>query len=624
MGYILHVVPDSINNMGKGFVGSTKDVLGRAEYFAERGHRVRQFVSPGRSDDETLAMLREADLGDCRAAVFEYEMYVHSLDFLKRKHPGVRRVVRAHNANLPHFVDQFRGRLRMLQENQGADLSQATESIHLALARFRLDGECAVLADAILPICQWEANHYWGQLTAAEKVVNVPYFVPRTLLSQIPTRPRRNAVLVAMGTGAAMAPLLYDAGRNAVELVNALSADVAAAWDFRITGNLKPPDVLGPLGRLKSTGLLTSPLPLLAEARAVVIPSDLGMGFKTKVLEAILAGCWVLVTEEVHGRLPEALHPWCLAMDPRSPERFAEILRRCADPPPPGDPNAVLRDEAFCGLDRVLARDRASEPPARRVETAPVDPPPGPAGKPVSGAQPRRAQTHQGAISFGIGRVIYHTYLKPVLVTTGLITSSPAVFEYGVDRGHILRAVSEEGLTCGGVDSSPALLDACRRGVPRATLGGVDESGTCIFPSAWADFAYSFTAIRCITKTSRVNKAIAEMARILRPGGYVKLQVCAAPVQRGRVPFFARDLPLYMEDRTLILCLRPPRAGHPALRHLRLPWLRVQEHSEWKGVPLSIPYLHRVLRRSGIEPLSVEPDWKQKAAVFWVTGRKQR
>ena len=100
MGYILHVVPDSINNTRKGFIGSTKDVLGRAEYFAERGYAVRQFVSPGRSDEETLAMLRGADLADCRAVVFEYEMYVHSLDFLRRTHPGIRRVVRAHNANL--------------------------------------------------------------------------------------------------------------------------------------------------------------------------------------------------------------------------------------------------------------------------------------------------------------------------------------------------------------------------------------------------------------------------------------------------------------------------------------------------------------------------------------------
>ena len=242
-----------------------------------------------------------------------------------------------------------------------------------------------------------------------------------------------------------------------MDLVNALSADVAAEWDFRITGNLKPPDVLGPLGRLKPTGLLASPLPLLAEARAVTIPSDLGMGFKTKILEAILAGCWVLVTEEVHGRLPEALHPWCRVIDPRSPARFAETLRGCTAPPPPGDPNALLRDEAFRGLDRVLAVDAEGFEAAgafvrheRRQEAAAV----GSSGIAVAvdrfrAGEPAPRSAEQGDLSFGEERLIYHTYLKPVLVRTGLIESSPAVFEYGVGRGHVLKSASEEELTCG-------------------------------------------------------------------------------------------------------------------------------------------------------------------------------
>jgi hypothetical protein len=626
VGYILHVVPDSINNTRTIFIGSTKDVWGRAEYFAARGHHVRQFVSAGRSDDEAVAMLREADLRDCRAVLFEYEVYVRSLDFLKRNHPEIRRLVRAHNANLPHLVDQFRGRLRMLQERRGADFTEATKAIHRALMRFRLDSQCAGLADTILPICRWETDYYWGQLTAAEKVVTVPYFVPQPVVAQIPARPRRNLFLFAMGTGAAMSPLLYDAGRNAARLVNALSAEVAAQWDFRITGNLKPPDVLAPLGRLKPTGLLPSPLPLLAEARVVAIPSDLGMGFKTKILEAILAGCWVLVTEEVHGRLPDALRPWCRVVDPLSPARFTEILQQCAAPPPVGDPNGLLRDEAFRALDRVLSVDRANGSPPSRVEIASVVAPTlTPVMETVGAGGLCSNNAEQRAVSFGTGRIIYHTYLKPVLVSTGLIDSSPAIFEYGVGGGHILRAVSEEGMTCGGVDASPALLDACRRSVPRAIrLGLVDESGTCDFPSAWADFAYSFAAIRHIIKTSRISRAIAEIARILKPGGYVQLQVRAAPGQRLRAPVLAPPLLLNLEDRTLVLHLRPLQPGHPILRRLRLPRLGVHVHSGWKGVPLSIRYLHRVLRRHGIEPLSLEPERSQLDDVFWVTGRKGR
>jgi SAM-dependent methyltransferase len=667
VGYILHVVPDSINNTRKIFIGSTKDVLGRSEYFDARPHCVRQFVSVGRSDDEVLAMLGDADLRECRAVLFEYEMYVRSLAFLKQNYPGIGRLVRAHNANLPHLVDQFHGKLRMIEDRRETDLARATSAIHLALARFRLDGQCAELADAILPICHWEADHYWGQLTAAEKVVTVPYFVPRPFVEQIPSRPRRNVCLFAMGTGSSMAALLYDAGRNAVELVNALPADVAAEWDFQITGNLKPPDVLGALGRLKPTGLVASPLPLLAEARAVAIPSDLGMGFKTKILEAILAGCWVLVTEEVHARLPEAVRPWCLLLDPRSPARFAETLHQCAGPPPSGDPNARLRDEAFRGLDRVLAVGSPisaeyigppvtprSEPP-RAPDVTPTGRP-WPAGPgageghrassplPPNGdtarvgafaaltaigafrrVEPSVWSADRGAASFGEGRIIYHACLKPVLVSKRLIASSPAVFEYGVGMGRILRSLSEDGLTCGGVDRSPALLDHCRRFVPRAsTLGLMDESGTCDFPSEWADFAYSFSAIQHIAKTSRIDTAISEMVRVLRPGGYVRLQFRSASGQRPHAPLLKRELLYNLEDRTVVLHLRPLRPGQPALSRIRLPWLGLRQHSEREGIPLSIGHLLRVLRKHGVEPLSVEPDRRKKGDLFWVTGKKRR
>jgi hypothetical protein len=143
MGYILHVVPDSITDRRKAFIGSTKDVMGRAEYFANRAHRVRQFVSVHRSDEAALAMLRTADLTDCHTVLFEFEMYVRSLDFLRQNHPHIRRVVRAYNANLPHFVDQFRGQLRMIRAGQATDLALGTSTIHRALGRFRQDCACA-------------------------------------------------------------------------------------------------------------------------------------------------------------------------------------------------------------------------------------------------------------------------------------------------------------------------------------------------------------------------------------------------------------------------------------------------------------------------------------------------
>ena len=101
-------------------------------------------------------------------------------------------------------------------------------------------------------------------------------------------------------------------------------------------------------------------------------------------------------------------------------------------------------------------------------------------------------------------------------------------------------------------------------------------------------------------------------------------EVRAVPGQRRWAGFLPRSLRLNMEDHTLTLHLRSLRPGHPVWRRLRLPWLGVEEHGRWKGVPLSMRYLHRILRKHGIEPLSLEPERSQLDDVFWVTGRKGR
>jgi len=356
MTYLLHIFPDSVGNPRKAFAGSTKDVIGRSEYFAERRLSVRELMSEQRSDAQVCRQLQTLDLSACGAVFFEYETYIESMRYLAEAHPRILRIVRAHNANLPHGGDQMRGRLRMLADGR-CSVSSPFEDARQALQRYAQDRECAALADVLLPICEWEARHYWARLASAANVATLPYFVPRGLMHAPLTEEKRNLVVFMMGVGGAMTPLLYDAGRNAVELVNGLTAEALPDWRFAITGKIKPPDLLGASDRLQQTGLLESPLPLLAQARAVAILSDLGMGFKTKLLEAAMAGCWLLVTPDLLARLPAAIRPWCLAVEPSSVEQFEDALRQCeARTPPSEDPNLALRTEAFRTLDTVLAR----------------------------------------------------------------------------------------------------------------------------------------------------------------------------------------------------------------------------------------------------------------------------
>jgi hypothetical protein len=347
VGYVLHVVPDSVGNAAKLFVGSTKDVRGRTEYFETRGIVTREHLSTARSDAELLVCLRSANLADCNAVLFEYETYVDSLRYLRDAHPCIRRIVRAHNANFPHYIDNFTGRVRM---KNGA---RAAEDIRTAWQRFEQDRRCAEFADAMLAIANWEADAYWKPLAGAERVFVAPYFLPHAFELSAPAKKSGKLCVCFMGTGAQMTPLLYDAARNTIELVNR-AGQALADWDFALTGSIKPKDALGDLGRVRATGPLPSPFPILQEARVVTVLSDLGMGFKTKILEAIVAGCWVLVTPDLYRRTPEAVRPWLKQTPTDSAEAFVAALRACEAAPPIGHPNDVLRAQAYAALDKAL------------------------------------------------------------------------------------------------------------------------------------------------------------------------------------------------------------------------------------------------------------------------------
>jgi hypothetical protein len=82
--------------------------------------------------------------------------------------------------------------------------------------------------------------------------------------------------------------------------------------------------------------------------------SDLGYGFKTKILEAIMAKTYVLLPGKLYDRLPLEMRPFCRVVDPKSADSFLEALEACRQPFPPGDPNEVMRNQAYDSLDEIF------------------------------------------------------------------------------------------------------------------------------------------------------------------------------------------------------------------------------------------------------------------------------
>lgn len=342
----LHVFFSSVNKPQHRFLGTTKDIRGRTQYFASRGVEVQELILKVREEKYFSSGLARVDLSNFDVVVVEGTYFPATVRKIKESHPQTRVLMRGINAEILHWLHSAEAALRF--DTWKRVLFDLKGTIDFGSK----DILCARRADHILAIADWETRHYWSALSPRARVTTVPYFLPEGYLDDIPAARTRELRCVCMMTTKANRPFLVDAARNFYRLVNRLK-EARPEWSFAITGDFHR-DRLPPCPRVEVKGFLENPLELLAESRAVALLSDYGFGFKTKLLEAICCGCRVLVTRGLHDRLPGAVKPWSIVVDPTSVESFEEALAEARTPLPAGDPNAELRKENFEALDGIL------------------------------------------------------------------------------------------------------------------------------------------------------------------------------------------------------------------------------------------------------------------------------
>jgi SAM-dependent methyltransferase len=97
------------------------------------------------------------------------------------------------------------------------------------------------------------------------------------------------------------------------------------------------------------------------------------------------------------------------------------------------------------------------------------------------------------------------------------------LLEVGCGRGHLTRRLQEQGLDAVGIDANP---HAVEHGVAPHLL--VMQAEALDFPDASFDLLCSFHAIEHV---GPLDRALAEMARVIRPGGRLLLVYPAEPIQ---------------------------------------------------------------------------------------------
>jgi len=337
-------------------MGSTRDTRGRFEYFRERGIHSDQLVLKSRSDDvlcEEFKNMEKDRISNYHAVLFEYPRYPKSMRYLRDNYPGIRLLVRSHNAEVFHQIHYALATLRFSSNRK--DLLQSYSLFKLALSRIMLDGKCSKLSHGILSISEWESRNYWKFYVKKTKVFTVPYFLPSEYnAAKEKARHKKKQCVCLMSPFRGRLVFLEDALRNYARCIEQMPSN-NTDWKFLVTGDLSYYNLSLP-DNLISTGFIDSPFELMLESTAMALLSDYGFGFKTKILEAIEAQCYILLTERLYKRLPELVKPYCLVVNLKIPKSFSQALESAQEPFPVSGTgiNEELKTLAFEGLDKAI------------------------------------------------------------------------------------------------------------------------------------------------------------------------------------------------------------------------------------------------------------------------------
>src|SRR5437867_2000021 len=173
---ILHVFFSSVIKPQHKFLGTTKDIRGRTQYFLERGIDCEELILKIRKEKFFLRGIKDFNLSKFDAVMVEGMYYPITLRQIKKSHPSLRVLMRAINAELLHWLHSalaaalFDSPKRVLLDIKGA--------VKFGLSDIR----CARLTDYVLPIAEWETQRYWSWLAPKERLITMPYFLPDSYL----------------------------------------------------------------------------------------------------------------------------------------------------------------------------------------------------------------------------------------------------------------------------------------------------------------------------------------------------------------------------------------------------------------------------------------------------------
>lgn len=309
------------------FHGSTKDVDANVESLVTQGWEVWQL----KIERDVRALLYIHSLHRYFKAIRKFDFVMYDipgsplLQIVALRLLGAKRLTfRSHNAEGLHRIDYARA-----MKNNRERLS----TYALATWRFAADWLVAKLCVAILVIDHGDLLRYWHRLAGRKKALYFPYVMSRRAHDAGGRETAQNLVEVQfLHLGSfSPGPLIKDSERRFYELISKLPE--MHGFTFARAGRRIEPGEQSVSGgsQVIDYGFVKNPLGLLDKAKALVLPSSLGRGFKTKIYDAIECGCWVILPSKLLSRMDPVFAPYCVPFEEGNPESFrnaCEVVSR--------------------------------------------------------------------------------------------------------------------------------------------------------------------------------------------------------------------------------------------------------------------------------------------------------
>jgi len=314
------------------------------QYLASQDIPVRELIVPDEDPDALIAGIQPGD----RHLILEYSRWGDKLRQVKIKFPHIKLHVRTVNAEAWHFLHQVAPVYRPLA---------AAQRYYGACRLLMRDAACRRHADSLLGISRWDDQHYWRWLPGRARIHTAPSHSPWPLLRPHVTpmdwSSRKQSIISMPGTTASS--IGRTTAENFAVWAGRCDPSSKSAWEFALTHH---PDAWGPEPDERWNALTiirdcAEPWDLLCRVKALAALTPLGFGCKSTVLDALAAGCHVLVHPVIARRLEPALREACIVVDPlRSP--VEPVLDLISKPPAYYDTNHRLQKLAMAGLKKAL------------------------------------------------------------------------------------------------------------------------------------------------------------------------------------------------------------------------------------------------------------------------------